>query len=163
MFWGCFGHVLGLFGPPIWPKNLRIRPLGYFFMQNSILKLPDLEIPLKIQKIRKTDFQKNRIFKNRWKIDLNLWTDTVFYAEFESGAENGRKPSQNMIFSIFWKFRFFRKFRKLVKIGSGISFGPILDPESNSAWKTVYIHRFKSICYQKSKIRIFVNSVLYLG
>ena len=42
-----------LFGLPIWRKNLRIRPRGYFFMLRSILILPDLEIPLKSQKIKK--------------------------------------------------------------------------------------------------------------
>ena len=61
MFWG----VLGLFGPPIQPKNLKIRPLGYFFMQNSILEVPDLETPLKSLKIskkrisNKSNFQKS--------------------------------------------------------------------------------------------------------
>ena len=38
-----------LFGLPIWRKNLRIRPWGYFFMLRSILILLDLEILLKRQ------------------------------------------------------------------------------------------------------------------
>ena len=41
-------------GFPSGEKNLRIRPRGYFCMLRSILILPDLEIPLKSQKIRKT-------------------------------------------------------------------------------------------------------------
>ena len=45
--------VRGLFGHPTWPKNLRIRPWGYFFMLRSILTLLDFEIPLKSQRIRK--------------------------------------------------------------------------------------------------------------
>ena len=55
----CFG----LFGPPIQPKILKIRPLGYFFMLHSMAMLPDLEIPLKSQKI-----SKNRIPKKNQKI-----------------------------------------------------------------------------------------------
>ena len=68
--WGAFrveviffprGEVPGgsrdLFGLPIWRKNLRTRPRGYFFMLRSILILLDLDIPLKSQKI-----SKNRIY-----------------------------------------------------------------------------------------------------
>ena len=55
-----FQAVLGgwLFRPPVWHKNLRIRPWVYFFMVRSILMLLDLEIPLKTKKITK-----NRIYK----------------------------------------------------------------------------------------------------
>ena len=53
-----------LFGLPTWRKNLRIRPRGYFFMLRSILILPDLEIPLKSQKIRKKRIYKKSIFSN---------------------------------------------------------------------------------------------------
>ena len=53
-----------LFGLPIWRKNLRIRPRGYFFMLRSILILPDLEIPLKSQKITKKRIYKKSIFSN---------------------------------------------------------------------------------------------------
>ena len=52
-----------LFGLPIWRKNLRIRPRGYFFMLRSILILLDLEILLKRKKYRKNEFIKNRFFK----------------------------------------------------------------------------------------------------
>ena len=54
----CFG----LFGPPIQPKNVKIRPLGSFFMLNSMVKLPDLETPLKTQKIRKNLISKKNHF-----------------------------------------------------------------------------------------------------
>ena len=52
--------VVGQLGPspgtnelPIRPKNLKIRPPGYFFKLRSILMLPGLEIPLKSEKITK--------------------------------------------------------------------------------------------------------------
>ena len=48
---GPRGGSRELFGLPTWRKNLRIRPWGYFFMLRSILIFPDLEIPLKSQKI----------------------------------------------------------------------------------------------------------------
>ena len=54
----------GLFGPPGWPKNLKIRPMGYFFKLRSILMLPGLEIPLKSKK-NKTGFIRNLVF-NKW-------------------------------------------------------------------------------------------------
>ena len=56
----CFG----LFGPPSQPKNLKIKPRGYFFKLRSILMLPGLVIPFKSEKItkkrisKKVDFQK---------------------------------------------------------------------------------------------------------
>ena len=57
--------VVGQLGPspgtnelPIRPKNLKIRPPGYFFKLRSILMLPGLEIRLKSEKIAK-----NRIYK----------------------------------------------------------------------------------------------------
>ena len=53
-----------LFGLPTWRKKLRIRPRGYFFMLRSILILPDLEIPLKSQKITKKRIYKKSIFSN---------------------------------------------------------------------------------------------------
>ena len=49
---------LGLFGPSILPKNLRIRPRGYVFMPRSILMLPGFKIPLKSEQITK-----NRIYR----------------------------------------------------------------------------------------------------
>ena len=58
-----------LFGLPIWRKSIRIRPRGYFFMLRSILILPDLEIPLKSQKIRKKRIsKKKRVFLNLSKL-----------------------------------------------------------------------------------------------
>ena len=53
-----------LFGLPIWRKKSKDKTPGYFFMLRSILILPDLEIPLKSQKIRKTRTYKNRDFQS---------------------------------------------------------------------------------------------------
>ena len=57
----------------------------------------------KLENNEKLDFLKSRIFKNRWKIDLNQVIYTVFHAEFESGSKIGPKPSQNPIFTDFEK------------------------------------------------------------
>ena len=46
-------------------------------------------------------------------------------------------------------------FQKLVKIGSWGGFGPILDPDSNSVWKTVYTTWSKSIFHWFWKNPIF--------
>ena len=78
---------MGLFGPPIWPKNLKIRPLGYFFMLNSILKLPDLEIPLKSQKIQNFRFsllckiEKSKVFELRSNISGRPLGDRKLHAK----------------------------------------------------------------------------------
>ena len=51
-------------------------------------------------------YGKSRIFKNRWKMDLNQVIYTVFRAEFESGSKIGPKPTQNPILTKFSKIRF---------------------------------------------------------
>ena len=47
---GRYRPSLGTNGHPIRPKNLRIRPQGYFFMLRSMMMLPGFEIPLKSEK-----------------------------------------------------------------------------------------------------------------
>ena len=59
----CFG----LFGPPSQPKNLRIRPQGYFFKLRSILMLPGFKIPPESQKISKNLIYENSIFQKSMK------------------------------------------------------------------------------------------------
>ena len=58
---GVLGSCSGF---PSGEKNLRIRPRGYFFMLRSILILPDLEIPLKSQKIREKRIYNKSNFSN---------------------------------------------------------------------------------------------------
>ena len=53
-------------------------------------------------------------------------------------------------------------FQKLVKIGSWGGFGPILDPDSNSARRTVYITWFKSIFHRFLKIRLLNFAIFRL-
>ena len=83
MFWGCFGAVRA--SHPT--KNLRIRPLGYFFMLHSILKLPDLEIPLKSQKIQIFRFsllckiEKSKVFELRSNISGRPLGDRKLHAK----------------------------------------------------------------------------------
>ena len=57
----CFG----VSGPLFQPKNLKIKQYACFFKARLMVMLPDVEIPVKSQKWRKTEFKKNRIFENR--------------------------------------------------------------------------------------------------
>ena len=69
-------------------------------------------------------------------MDLNQVIYTVFRAEFDSGSRIGPKPPQDPIFKDFLKIMIFIKigiFTKSLKIGAWGGFGPILDPDSNSA------------------------------
>ncbi len=68
MFWGCFGYVRA--SHPT--KNYQNKTPGVFFMLNSILELPDLEIPLKIKKNKqKPTFKKIEFSKIDEKM---IWT-----------------------------------------------------------------------------------------
>ena len=54
-----------------------------------------------------------------------------------------------------------RFLQKLVKIGFWVDFGPILDPETNSACKTAPGDRFRSIFHRFLKNRLFINLVFW--
>ncbi len=58
---------LGLFGPPICPTNLKMRPGKYVFMLRSILLLPGLEICFKSEKITKNWIYKKVGFQKMMK------------------------------------------------------------------------------------------------
>ena len=93
------GGAGGLFGPPIRPKNLKIRPPGYFFKLRSILMLPGLEIPLKSEKITK-----NRIYKRPgFQKMVKYWFELMSLYQFFTQNPNFKpKPSQNHPKTRFW-------------------------------------------------------------
>ena len=84
-------------GGPIWRKSLRIRPREYFFMLRSILIHPDLEIPLKSQKIMKTRIYKKSIFSNFDNHDLRLRICMIFHADSESDLKISPNQVKNQI------------------------------------------------------------------
>ena len=93
-----------LFGLPIWRKNLRIRPQGYLFMLRSILILPDLEIPIKNQKIWKKRIYKKSIVSNFDQIMIwgygSAWFSTLIPNPTSKPPQTMLKPrfSQNSDF-----------------------------------------------------------------
>ena len=101
--WGsCYQwhhSVVGQLGPspgtnelPIRPKNLKIRPPGYFFKLRSILILPGLEIQLKSEKITK-----NRIYKRPgFQKMLKYWFELMsLYQFFTQNSIPEPKSTQN--------------------------------------------------------------------
>ena len=89
----CFG----LFGPPSQPKNLRIRPWGYFFKLRSILMLPGFKIPLQSKKIKNGLFFKTIFFKNRSFFHFL----SVFWSP---GASKSNAAWKNTSGVLFWDF-----------------------------------------------------------
>ena len=63
-------------------------------------------------------------FSRRIRIRIQNWTKTYPKADFDQFSKN------NLIKITVYKINFFKKF---VKIGFWGGFGPILDPDSNSA------------------------------
>ena len=45
-----------LFGPPIQPNKVKIRPRARFFIARLMVMLPDVEIPLKSKNNEKLNF-----------------------------------------------------------------------------------------------------------
>ena len=91
--------VVGQLGPspgtnelPIRPKNLKIRPPGYFFKLRSILMLPGLEIPLKSEKITKNWLYKRPGFQKMMKYWFELMS---LYQFFTQNPNFKSKSTQN--------------------------------------------------------------------
>ena len=104
-------------GFPSGEKNLRIRPRGYFFMLRSILILPDLEIPLKCQKIMKKRSCKKSNCSNCDQIMIWGYGSAWFFTLIPNPTS---KPPQTML-----KTRFYQK---CYFYGTSISWGPLGSP-----------------------------------
>ena len=86
----CFG----LFGSPVRPKNLKIRPYACFFKARLMVMLLDVEIYFKSRKIAKNKIFKNRICENRkYRQDR---CPVVFFGGFH--PRNTPKIPQNKMF-----------------------------------------------------------------
>ena len=75
------------------PKNLRIRPRGYFFKLRSILMLPGFKIPLKSEKIAKNRIYKRPSFQKMVKYWFRLMSLYQFFTQ-NSIPEPKSTPNQ---------------------------------------------------------------------
>ena len=115
----CFG----LFGPPSQPKNVRIRPQGYFFKLRSILMLPGLEILIKSEKVTKELFYRKPGFPKMIESGFELMSLYIFSRRIRISSPNRSKINPGADFDKFSQNHFFRTFRK--SPGGGIGRRPL--------------------------------------
>ena len=119
--------VVGQLGPspgtnelPTKPKNLKIRPMGYFFKLRSILMLPGLEIPLKSEKISKNWIYKKVGFQKMLKNRFELMSLYSFSRRIRISSPNHPKTTPKPDFDqIFKKSDFYKNRQKSPGGGTG--------------------------------------------
>lgn len=101
-------------GPRLTSNSSNVRPQGYFCQAAFDVDAPRLQNTALNKNIQtKTTFIKSRVFKNRWKMDLNLSPCAGCHAEFVSRSKVGPKPTQNQILTFFLKILFIRRRHRL--------------------------------------------------
>ena len=109
---GGLEGVWGLFGPPVWPRNLTIRPQGYFFKLRSILMLRGLKTPIKSEKITKNQIHRRPGFQTMMKYWFELTSPYSFPRRIRISSPNRPKIDPGADFDQFSKNLNFLKISK---------------------------------------------------